>query len=40
MHLTFGTYYIFYTRREKNIIYLHFRPRILTFKHVEEKCYG
>jgi len=36
---SFGTYYIFYTRRERSIIYLQFLPRRLTFKHVEEKGY-
>ena len=43
MHLkftSFGTYYIFYTRRGRSIIYLQFPPCRLTFKHVEEKDYG
>ena len=40
MHLqftSFDTYYIFYTRRERNIIYLQFPPHMLTFKHVGKK---
>ena len=43
MHLkftSFGTYYIFYTKGGRSIIYLQFSPHIPTFKHLEEKCYG